>query len=72
MDSLATRPGATRLEIAEALKELTQQFVTQAHIRGAGEILFMSTEEGTDHMAENQIFERLPYAVYRLKIKDLE
>jgi hypothetical protein len=24
MDSLATRPGATRLEIAEALKELTQ------------------------------------------------
>lgn len=72
MDSLASRPGASKSEIASALKELTQQFVTQAHIRGAGEILFLGTEEGTDHMAVNQIFEELPYKVYRLRIKDLQ
>lgn len=72
MDSLATRPGASKSEIAAALKELTQQFVTQAHIRGAGEILFLGTEEGTDKMAQNQLFEELPYKVYRLRIKDLQ
>lgn len=72
MDSLASRPGASKSEIAAALKELTQEFVTQAHIRGSGEILFLGTEEGTDQMARNQIFEELPYKVYRLKIRDLE
>jgi len=72
MDSLASRPGASKSEIAAALKELTQQFVTQAHIRGAGEILFLGTEEGTDRMATNQLFEELPYKVYRLRVKDLQ
>jgi hypothetical protein len=72
MESIATRPGASKLEIAEAMKELTQQFVTQAHSRGAGEIYFLGTDEGTDSMATNQIFEPLTYKVYRLKIKDLE
>jgi len=51
---------------------LTQQFVTQAHSRGAGEIYFLGTDEGTDQLATNQIFEKLPYSVYRLKVKDLE
>lgn len=72
MDSLAVRPGATKAEIATALKELTQQFVTQAHIRGAGEILFLGTEDGTNQMAANQLFEKLPYTVYRLRVKDTE
>jgi len=72
MESIATRPGASKLEIAEAMKELTQQFVTQAHSRGAGEIYFLGTDEGTDQLATNQIFEKLPYSVYRLKVKDLE
>jgi len=33
--------------------------------------MFLGTEDGTDAMAQNQIFERLPYAVYRLRLKDL-
>lgn len=72
MESIASRPGASKAEIAAALKELTQQCVTQAHISGAGEIYFLGSEEGTDHMATNQIFEELPYKVYRVKLKDLE
>lgn len=71
MESIATRPGASKLEIAAAMKELTQEFVTQAHIRGSGEIYFLGSEEGTDNMASNQIFEKLPFTVYRLRIKDL-
>lgn len=71
MESIASRPGADKKEIAVAMKELTQEFVTQAHIRGAGEIFFLGSEEGTDHMAANQIFEEVPYKVYRLRIKDL-
>lgn len=72
MDSLASRPWASKYEIAAALKELTQEIVTQAHIRGSGEILFMGTEDGTDKLASNQLFEEVPYKVYRLKIKDLQ
>jgi len=72
MESIASRPGASKAEIASALKEFTQECVTQAHIRGAGEIYFLGSEEGTDHMASNQIFEKVPFTVYRVKLKDLE
>lgn len=72
MESIASRPGASKLEIAQALKELIQQCITQAHIQGAGEILFFGSENGTNALAENQIFEKLDYTVYRLKVKDLE
>lgn len=72
MDSLASRPGASKAEIAMALKELTQTFVTQAHIKGAGEVLFFGSEEGTNLFAQNQMFEKLPYTVYRLRVKDTE
>lgn len=71
MESAAIRPGASKSEIAAAFKELTQQFVTQAHITGAGEIYFLGSEAGTDFLATNQLFEKLPYSVYRLKVKDL-
>jgi hypothetical protein len=72
MESIAVRPGAFKSEIAAAMKEFTQQFVTQAHIRGAGEIYFLGSDDGTNEMAGNQVFEELPYKVYRLRIKDLQ
>lgn len=72
MESLGTRPDATEYEIASALKEFTQEFVTQAHIRGAGEIYFLGTDANTDKLAKNQIFEKLPYTVYRVRLRDLE
>jgi hypothetical protein len=72
MESLAPRPGADKSRIAAALKELTQAAVTQAHVQGKGEIYFLGTDESTDAMAANHVFEKLPYSVYRLKLKDLE
>lgn len=72
MDALAVKPGAEKADVAVALRELLHAAVTQAHIKGIGEIYFLGTEDGTDHIAENQLFEKLPYTVYRLKLKDLE
>lgn len=71
LESLAPRPGATKEQVALSMKELTQNAVTMAHSMGAGEIYFLGTEDGTNTMAENQIFEELPYKVFRVKIKDL-
>jgi hypothetical protein len=71
LESLAPRPGATKEQIAVAMKELTQNAITQAHIGGAGEIYFMGSDEGTNALAMNQIFEEVPGKMYRLKIKEL-
>jgi hypothetical protein len=71
LETLAPRPGATKEQVALAMKELTQNAITLAHASGSGEIYFLSTEPGTDHMAGNQIFTELPYKVYRAKLKDL-
>lgn len=71
LESLAPRPGATRQQIASAMKELTQNAVSQAHVMDAGEIYFLGSDEDTDGFATNHIFEELPYKVFRLKIKDL-
>jgi hypothetical protein len=72
MDAVATRPGASELRVAASLKEFTQALVTEANIKGVGEIYFLATDDGTNKMAENQLFEKLPYAVYRCKVKELE
>lgn len=72
LESLAARPGLTKGETAAVLKEFTQAAVTLAEIKGVGEIYFLGTEEGTDAMAANQMFEKLPYSVYRVRVKDLE
>jgi len=72
MDSVAGKPGASRMQIASALKEFTQALVTQAHVKGVGEIYFLATEDGTNKMAENQLFEELPYRAYRIKVAELE
>jgi hypothetical protein len=73
MDSFAARPGATKLQIATAMKELFQETVTQAHLKGVGEIYFLGTQDGTNHMTTNQeVFEKLPWSVYRVKIRELE
>jgi len=72
LESLATRPGATKLQIASAMKELTQNAVTQAFGNGTGEIYFLSSDPETDKFAANHIFEALPYKVYRARLTDLE
>jgi hypothetical protein len=71
LESLAPRPGATKLQIASALKELTQNAVTQAAITGAGEILFLGSDEATSEFAVSHIFEEVPMKLYRVKVKEL-
>jgi hypothetical protein len=72
LESMGIRPGLDTKTVAATMKEFTQWAVTQAHAQGAGEIYFLGSEENTDKLAANQVFERLPYVVYRLKLKDLE
>jgi hypothetical protein len=72
LESLAPRPGATKQQVASALKELTQNAVTQAGLSGAGEIYFLGSDSATSEFATNHIFEEVKMKVYRVKIKDLE
>ena len=72
LESIAPRPGVTPIQISSALKELTQNAVSQAHILGAGEILFFGSDADTDRFATNHIFEEVPMKIFRVKIRDLE
>jgi len=71
LESLAPRPGATKQQIASAMKELTQNAVSQAHVMEAGEIYFLGSDAETDEFAKSHIFEELPYRVFRVKLADL-
>ena len=71
LESLAMRPGATNMQTASALRELTQNAVTQAAGNGVGEIYFLGSSEATNDFAKAHIFEELPYKVFRVKLRDL-
>ena len=71
LESIAPRPGATKFQTAQALGELTKNAISQASIVGAGEIYFLGSDAPTSDFATNQVFEKLPFSIYRLKIKDL-
>lgn len=71
LESLAPRPGSSKQQIALAMKELTQNAITQAHLGGSGEIYFVGSDESTDIFATNRVFEEVPGKMYRLKVKDL-
>ena len=72
MDSLAYRPGLGAVDAAVALKELTKALITQAHIKGVGEIYFVCRDDATTEYALRQGFEEMPYRICRMKIKNLE
>jgi hypothetical protein len=73
MESLAIdKDNTSELEVANALKTVVQTLVTQASIKGVGEIYFCCKDETTKAFAERQCFERMPFQFYRLKISDLE
>jgi hypothetical protein len=71
LESLAPRPGLFPIQTASCLKELTQNAVTQASCRGAGEIYFLGSNDETNQFAANHIFEEVPMKVYRLRLADL-
>lgn len=71
LESLAMRPGATKLQTAAAMKELTQNAVTQAAGIGVGEIYYLGSDASTDKFATTYIFEELPFKIFRVKLRDL-
>lgn len=71
LESLAIRPEATKMEVAVALKELVQACVTIGFMKGTGEIYFLGSSEATNRFAEHQVFEKLDWPVYRLRMSDL-
>jgi len=71
LESLAPRPGATKEQVALAMKELTQNAITQAHISGAGEIYYLGSDADTDALSTNQIFEEVKMKVFRVKVREL-
>ena len=72
LETLAFRPGATHRQKTVAIRELTHNAIAQASLKGAGEVYFVATEEGTNDLADSQMFEELPWRVFRAKIRDLE
>lgn len=72
LDSLAINPEADPRETTMAIKELVQNAVSNAHNMGCGEIFFLASNDETTALAESQMFEKIPYSLYRAKLKDLE
>lgn len=72
LETIAFNPEATELEKVSAMKELIQFVVAQCHLRGVSEIYFLGSDKSTNEFAQNHIFERVDYPVYRVKISDLE
>ena len=72
MDALAFCPTSGLLDRAVAMKEVVQALVTQAHIKGIGEIYFYCKEPSTQAFAEKNGFEKIPFPLYRMRLADLE
>lgn len=73
IESLASRPGVTPLQLADALKELLKTVVFLSKKQGVHEVYFLGTDEAVTRMAQRHAgFEELPWKAYRLKIDRLE
>jgi hypothetical protein len=72
MDALAFSPTSGHIDRAVAMKEVVQALVTQAHIKGIGEIYFYCKEPSTQAFAEKNGFEKINFPLYRMRLSDLE
>lgn len=72
MESLAINPQADKVDVAMALKELTQDAVTTAFSEGRGEIYFLCHDDLTYKFALNHGFEEVPVKLFRMRIDALE
>jgi hypothetical protein len=72
MEALAINPERSQVDVAVALKELTQALITKCHFENTGEIYFLCKEPLTQKFAEHQLFEKMDFPCYRVKLKDLE
>ena len=72
IEALAINPNSSEMQIASGLKALTQDAVSQAYIRGSGEVYFVCKDESTIKLAVHHGYKEMPYKVYRIKLNDLE
>jgi len=72
IDALAFRPESGSMERAVAMKEMVQDVISQAYIQGSGEVMFVCKDSSTAEFAKRQLFEELPYRLFRIRLKDLE
>jgi hypothetical protein len=72
LDAIAIRPEADSRKVASALRDLFKACVMQGHLKGSGEIYFISDEQTIQQFASHQVFEKLPVSLYRVKLSDLE
>lgn len=72
MDALAINPEASPALVAMALKEVTQALVSQAYIKGSGELYFLCRDEATIEFAKKQAWKEQPWRTFKIKISDLE
>lgn len=70
LESLAIRPESDPKDVAFSLRKLIDQLVDTAKKLGMGEIAFVCKDSATEKFAEHHGFEKLPWNLYRLKIKD--
>lgn len=71
LESIAFHPGLTDRQQASTMRELIQAAVTIGYMKGTGEILFFGDRPETNAFAEKHGFEKIPWPVYRLRLKDL-
>jgi len=72
MEAMSFRPGITDSQKAIAMKELTHLLIATCHAKGAGEVIFLGSNEHTNAYAVRQGFSELPWKLYRVRLSDLE
>lgn len=71
LESIARKPDATPLEVAEALKQLLKVIVTLCSMRGIHEVYFLCKDENVVNLAKRHGFEEMPWKTLRMKIDKL-
>lgn len=69
-ESLGISQTASNKEIAVSLRWIMNELVDRAKTEGRGEIYFFCSDETTSAFAEKHGFEKIPFPVYRLRVKD--
>jgi N-acetylglutamate synthase-like GNAT family acetyltransferase len=72
LESIAHKPDATPLEMAEALKETLKVITYLCKQRGIHEIYFLCKDEDVVKLATRHGFEEMPWKTLRLKLDKLE
>jgi hypothetical protein len=72
LESLGILKDASKKEIAVSLRRLIDQLVEFAKQAGVGELAFICKEPSTEAFAVRHGFEKLPWNLYRMRVKDYQ